>query len=209
MDINNTFIPTYVINLSFRKDRLFHIQKQFQGRQEFDLMVIEASQDERSAKGLWKSIVRIIEMAQKEEHDVIIICEDDHEFTGHYDKELLIENIINAYIVGMDLLLGGVSDFGKCEYYSKNQILIDWFYGTQFLILFKSFYSTIVNANFDTWDTADGKLSELTYNKSVIFPFISVQKDFGYSDIFGTSRSLNEVSTMFEDAFNRMKSAIN
>ena len=30
---------------------------------------------------------------------------------------------------------------------------------------------------------ADGKLSEIIVRKMVLFPFISIQKEFGYSDI--------------------------
>ena len=41
----------------------------------------------------------------------------------------------------------------------------------------------ILSYNFEDEDTADGVLSELASCKLVIHPFISEQKDFGYSDV--------------------------
>ena len=59
---------------------------------------------------------------------------------------------------------------------------VDWFWCTQFIVVYASLYDRILSYNFDD-DTVDGVLSELASCKLVIHPFISEQKDFGYSDV--------------------------
>ena len=41
----------------------------------------------------------------------------------------------------------------------------------------------MLDYSFQDTDTADGVISKLATNKMVIFPFISEQRDFGYSDV--------------------------
>ncbi len=41
----------------------------------------------------------------------------------------------------------------------------------------------MLDYSFQDTDTADGVISKLATNKMVIYPFISEQKDFGYSDV--------------------------
>ena len=41
----------------------------------------------------------------------------------------------------------------------------------------------MLNYSFKGIDTADEVISQLANNKMVIYPFISEQKDFGYSDV--------------------------
>lgn len=74
-------LPTYVINLKSRNERLHHILRQFKARPEFNVQLVEACEHKIGAIGLWQSIVKITEMAIINDDDVIVICEDDHEFT--------------------------------------------------------------------------------------------------------------------------------
>lgn len=50
-------------------------------------------------------------------------------------------------------------------------------------MVYKKFYQKILNYEFKENDTADGVISELSNNLMVLYPFISKQKEFGYSDI--------------------------
>jgi hypothetical protein len=50
------------------------------------------------------------------------------------------------------------------------------------MILFKQFYNAILETEFGEYDAADYKIAALTNNIFFIYPFISVQKEFGYSD---------------------------
>jgi hypothetical protein len=54
---------------------------------------------------------------------------------------------------------------------------------TQFIVLYKNIFKKISNAPFDEAVAADVLLSGLTTNKMILNPFISIQKNFGYSDV--------------------------
>jgi hypothetical protein len=176
-------IPTYVINLKERTERLSHIKKQFKGKDEFDLTIVEACEHKNGRIGLWNSIVKIIKIAIANKDDVIIICEDDHLFTENYSKEYFFSNIRNAYTQGADFISGGIGGYGIAVSASKNRYWIDWLYCTQFVVIFECFYNEIISYDFKEEDTADGVLSKLSSNKMTIYPFVSIQKDFGYSDV--------------------------
>jgi hypothetical protein len=182
-EYNDIIIPTYIINLKERKERMVHISEQFINRSEFDVKFIEACTDKIGAVGLWKSIVKIVKMAVDNEDDVIVICEDDHTFSDTYSKEFLIYNIIEANEQGALLLNGGVGGFGQAFPLSENRYWVSTFISTQFIILYKPLFEKILNYKFKKTDVADLVLSEMTSHKMILYPFISYQKEFGYSDI--------------------------
>ncbi|MEJ5052798.1 hypothetical protein [Sphingobacterium sp. MYb382] len=183
-------LPTYVINLARRKDRLAHIRQQFAPNDEFNVHIIEAVNDKNGAVGLWKSILKVVQMAKDSDDEVILICEDDHIFCDGYDKHVLWNAIYQGAYLGADLVLGGISSTQQVIPASDYLCWISSFQCAQFTIVYSRFFETILSAEFQEFDAADLKLSDLTANKYVIHPFISLQKDFGYSDIpidnFGT-----------------------
>jgi hypothetical protein len=197
-NIENICIPTFVINLKERGDRLEHIQKQFNGKTEFELQIIEACKHEIGAVGLWNSVKEVIKLAIEADEDVIIICEDDHTFTEHYNKQNLIQNIIDAAEQGVELLSGGIGWFNNAVPITRNRYWIDFFWCTQFIVLYRPIFQKILDETFLDTDTTDGIFSELTSHKMVIYPFISIQHDFGYSDV---TRSNNEISGMITTHF--------
>ncbi|SIR61671.1 Glycosyltransferase family 25 (LPS biosynthesis protein) [Mucilaginibacter lappiensis] len=198
---HNLIIPTYVINLPERTDRLEHIKKQFKGKPEFNVTIVEACNHKIGSVGLWQSIRKIINLAMENDDDVIIICEDDHEFTEYYFKEYLMKNIIEAHLQGINYLSGGSS-------YTDNEILIAdnrfWVsncLATQFIILYKSFFQQIIDEPFDDGVIVDRLLSEMTSKKMVLYPFISRQHDFGYSDVTTIhNENKNLVNRLFEES---------
>lgn len=192
-DTDDLFIPTYIINLKKRKDRLDHIKKQFDSKQEFLLNYLNGVVHPNGQVGLWKSIRKIIKKAIRNNEDVILICEDDHEFIQNYNKDFLIKNIHKAHGLGADVLLGGISNFQSGVKASDNLFWINDFYCTQFMIVYKQFFQEILKADYSEPMSVDGKISSISFNKLVIYPFISVQKDFGYSDI--TIRDSSEIRT--------------
>ena len=178
-----TYIPVYAINMKERGDRCKHICAEFEGKHEFAFHLVEACTDPNGRRGLWNSIAKIIQMAKDEEEDVIIICEDDHYFTKQYSPRLLITKIQQAYQLGADLLSGGIGGFGMASPMGFRLYQVDWFWCTQFIVIYASLYDRILSYDFVDDDTADGVLSKLASCKLVIYPFISEQKDFGYSDV--------------------------
>lgn len=193
-------IPTYVINIPERTDRFGHIQLQFDGRSEFDLMIVDACKHSSGAVALWQSILKIIKIAISKEDDVIIICDDSHEFTKDYSKIFLLENIMEAANQGVEILSGGIGNFYHAVPITKNRLWIDSLCCTQFIIVYKSLFEKILEEPFEDVDTVSGKLSEITSHKMILFPFISKQKIFGNLNV----RRINQPSKItIEDGFEK------
>jgi len=207
---DNVSIPTYIINLPERKDRLKHINNQFKNRSEFDIKFIEACRHEIGAVGLWNSFRKIINIAQENNDDVIIICEDDHQFSKHYCKNNFIKNVIEAHKQNADILTGGFGDSFVAQLLTvrieKNRYWINFFLGCQFIVVYKKIFKAILDSPFNDEVMADNLLSNLTINKMSFYPFISFQKSFGYSDV---TKVLNDnpnlLATYFERAECRLK----
>lgn len=181
--LHNFYLPVYVYNLKTRKDRLKHIKLQFKNRAEFNVTYMDAVYHKIGAIGLWKSICNAISLAMERDEDIVILCEDDHEFTDKYSFEYLLNNIAAAFAQGTELLNGGIAGFGNAIPIAKNRIHVDWFWGTQFIVIYKPLFNKILEYEFKDTDTADGVLSVLANNVQVMYPPISTQTDFGYSDI--------------------------
>ncbi len=202
----NITIPTYVINLPERTSRRLHIENQFKDKNEFNVQMIEACKHKIGAVGLWLSIRKVINMAIENDDDVIIICEDDHTFTSQYKKEKLIRNIFEAYSLGCDLLIGGVCGFNAALPVTNDLWWINSFWCTQFIVVFKRFFKDILIEKFSDTDTADKKFSEMTSQKMMIYPFLSIQQDFGYSDVTGGKRGTLGLNTCyFKNTDERLK----
>lgn len=196
-------IPTFVINLKKRTDRKEHVLKQFKGKNEFNVSVIEALEHEIGSIGLWESIKLILKENAHTDQECIIVCEDDHEFTEHYSKELLFGSINEALKHKADILCGGVSWFSNAFAVTENVFWLEGFTGFQFTIIFRHFFKKILEAEFDEHDAADFKVSSLTTNKFFIFPFISVQKEFGYSDVTSGNNTGGKVQMQFSNSLKK------
>src|SRR5579859_2973117 len=169
-------ISTYVINLSKRTERKENILKEFAGRKEFKVHIVTAIEHATGAIGLWNTIKYILQNMVEDRDDFILICEDDHQFTGNYSEEILFGCIAEARERGADILCGGVSWFEDCLQVTERLFSVQKFSGLQFTIVFKKFFSVITGAGFNAGDVADYKISALSKNKFVIHPYISVQK---------------------------------
>ncbi|MDP9080280.1 MAG: hypothetical protein M3O71_22875 [Bacteroidota bacterium] len=175
-------IPTFIINLKSRADRRQHIINEFAAHNEFNVKIIEAREHQIGAVGLWLTIKYILQETAGSDDEYILICEDDHQFTSFYSKELLFKSISQAKELNADILIGGVNWFDGVAPVNDNLLWSYIFNGTQFIIVFKKFFEAILQADFGDYDAADFKISTLTQDKFIIYPFVSVQKDFGYSD---------------------------
>ena len=200
------YIPVYVINMKDRLDRREHIVKEFEGREEFDVNLFEACKHPIGAVGLWQSMIEIIRIAQANDDDVVVICEDDHFFTSHYSKEYLFKNIFEAHEQGAEILSGGIGGFGQAVPVSRNRYWLDWFWSTQFIVVYKRFYQKMLDYPFKDSDTADGVISALSANAMVMYPFISEQKDFGYSDVTQNNANYKgQIRWLFDTASQKLK----
>ena len=136
--------------------------------------------------------------------DIVIFCEDDHCFTGGYLKESLFRNMIEAERKEAELLLGGVSNFGIAVPVTSSLYWVDWYWGNQFMIIFQPLFQRILDYSFQEKDMADLVLSSLTMKKMLIYPFISIQKEFGYSDINKLNETPGYVDNLFIKASRRL-----
>lgn len=201
MNSVSSLIPIYVINLRSRTDRKEHIIREFGTKSEFYLTFIDAVEHKTGAVGLWESMKLAIKQAQASNFDYAIICEDDHVFTDSYNRESFESNIDYCIFQDVDILHGGVSfcDFGVQV--APGLFWIKQFRATQFLVVFRSMYTRILNAEFQEIDSADGKLSALADTTLLVYPFVSKQREFGYSDILPAEyRRLESVTTLFDNA---------
>lgn len=189
-------IPTYVINLKKRTDRKENVLREFAGRDEFAVHIVEAIEHQRGATGLWLTIRNILAGSTEA---FILLCEDDHQFTENYSKEYLAEAIREAAERGADVLSGGISWLDDGFPVSESLFWIRKFSGLQFTILFRRCFDTILNANFGPKDAADAWIAEHTQHKFVLYPFCSTQRDYGYSD----ATPVNNQSGLVEKYFNK------
>ena len=198
-------LPVYAINLKTRPDRLESLKKQFSSKSEFNVTYVDAVKDRNGAVGLWKSICKVVRLAQQRKEDVIILCEDDHEFTENYEKDSFLANIVGAYKQGADLLNCGIGGFGTAVPVSPTRCWVDWFWCTQFVVIFAPLFPKIVAYEFNDYDTADGVLSKLSTHSLVMYPPISIQSNCGYSDITHRESQSEFQSNLFQSANRRLK----
>lgn len=194
-------IYTYIINLPNRKDRKESILHEFAGRKEFNLHLFPAVEHKRGALGLWKSITEIVRDAKERSEEAVLICEDDHHFTSAYDANVFTESVYRAAEYGCDLLLGGIGNFRNLIPVDSHLMWVDWSWCTQFMVVYSTAYDTILQSDFnEETDVADEFLSRILSNKLVFSPFISVQKEFGYSDVTKSNNGIGKVSCYFKKA---------
>ncbi|SHM45708.1 hypothetical protein [Mucilaginibacter sp. OK098] len=194
----NISIPTYVINLPERTERKAHIISQFKGRPEFDVTIVEACKHEIGAVGLWHSVRKVVQMAIDNDDDVIIICEDDHCFTADYSKDYLLKNILEAHRQDVEYMSGGTSYFNFAIPVSSNRFWVDTCLATQFVVLYKKTFESVLREPFDDSVVADILLSRIISNKMILSPPVSVQQNFGYSDVSAIhNKNTNLVDEMF------------
>lgn len=199
-----TLLPTYIINLPERLDRKSHVIDQFSKMSNFCVNIIEACDHKIGSVGLWQSLVKIVNIAQENNYELVLVCEDDHMFSTEYENITLLSAINEANELGADVLLGGISWSSNCIPVSKSLFWVEKFSGLQFTVIFNRFYETILLAEFGEGDAADYKISALSERKYFIFPFISTQKEFGYSDVTLKNNQTNRVEALFKDSLMRV-----
>lgn len=190
-------VKVTIINLKQRMDRKENTILQFKGKREFSYNILEVSRERNGAMGLWKNIKKIVAASKMNKDKFVIVCEDDHVFTKHYSANKFLDHINKVETLRGDILLGGVSWSESAVPINDSLYWIEHFGGTQFMVIFSRFYKEILSVDFNEKDNADAKISKLTRKKYVIHPFISKQKDFGYSDVTFKNNQKGSVEKLF------------
>lgn len=195
---DGVYLPTYVVNLPARTDRREHIEREFLGRKEFKVQIVDACVSRHGARGLWESLCKVVRMAKSNDDDVILFCEDDHTFVSHYHPSHFFRQVAEAGAMGAELLLGGIGHFGHLVPVRNGLYWCDSFWCTQFTVIYRKAYDAILSYLFADDDVADDVLSRLFINKLVVFPFISEQTDFGYSDVTPSNNLKGQITAHFQ-----------
>lgn len=198
-------ISCFIINIGRRVDRREHSIAEFMGRSEFNMIFVEAIEDNIGAVGLWRTIRQIVEQGVSLDDDYILICEDDHKFTLNYTFDSLNTSISEAILCGADLLIGGASSVSSVFKVSKSLLWTESYTGNQFMIIFRKFFQHILAAKFSVGEAVDYKFSDMSPNIFLIYPFISTQKEFGYSDVTSINNGTDRVEKLFDDTSDSIK----
>lgn len=199
--------PVYVVNLPERTDRLSHTQNQFNNRIEFSVKIVQAIVTGKGAEGLWRTLCLICKNAITLQLKYIIFCEDDHKFTKDYSKEFFESIIHDCDLLRPEVVLGGVSWMDSCIVVNERLAWVGKFTGLQFAIIYKDAFIKIIEADFYKWGAADLALSGLFSRKFLVTRFISIQQDFGYSDVTKANNGKGQVESLFKQSYLRVSLA--
>lgn len=198
-------MTTFVVNLNERTDRLAHIKQQFCDKPRFDLRITDAVRDEMGSWGLWLTIQKIVSIASKENLDTLLLCEDDHMFTDDFNEANFFDLVNYLDGAGAEMLSGGTSWFDTVLPVKKNCFWVKNFHGLQFTVIYKRFFPVILNLDLKKGQNSDIELSSVSSNSFVCYPFISVQKEFGYSDVTKKNAVAGYVSGIFQSRANKLE----
>ncbi|WP_286775064.1 MULTISPECIES: hypothetical protein [Sphingobacterium] len=106
---------------------------------------------------LLRTLYNIIKQAETKELPYIIVCEDDHCFTPHYNVVELRNTIAKAKGLCSDILLGGVSHFEDAVQVEQELFRINHFTGFQFTIIYKRAFKRLLSLECSNDDNIDLK----------------------------------------------------
>jgi glycosyl transferase family 25 len=208
MNYSEVYIKVYVANLKKRTDRLTHIKREVRNKNEFDVKYVNAIEDKIGDLGLWKTLRHCVQSAKDNNEDVIVFCEDDHIFTDNYNKEFLMKNIVVGNSYNAELLIGGsTGGFNVTVPITQHLIWVDHYYSNNFLVIYRRFFDHILSKlDFNPLVKVDNTLAALAVAKFILYPYISVQKNFKYSDVTPYNNLYPEqIAQRFENAEKRLK----
>lgn len=178
-------IKVYCPNLADRPERRRHIESEFNTKPEFALTIVPAIQDrENGANGLYQTFIHILntEMQSPSANGFFVFAEDDHEFLSSYSIEYLLHSIEVANQLEAHLLVGGPTFFHIPIQCTPDLFWVRVFNGTQFVVIFHRIFKLYQAIIENERRILDVSLSEICDKTFTMYPPISAQKDFGYSD---------------------------
>ena len=194
-------LKTYILNLPKRLDRRKNIEAEFSGKELFDTEFFCPIIHAVPQISHWLSFQQSVVRAREQKISCFLFCEDDHIFTQAFDESKLVEQINEVDAKKGDLLLGGISWMQSPLQINDRLFWVDKFNGFQFAVIFSRFYDRIIDFNKQGDDIiTEIALSNMSKRIFVSYPFISIQKEFGYSDVTKFNNQEGYVSSHFEDA---------
>lgn len=192
-------LKTFILNMPQRQERKMSIEKEFENKSFFDTELVCPVTHKEPHISHWLSFKQAVERAKDMELPVFLFCEDDHVFTKAFDERKLERLIYEADVLEADLLLGGISWIRTTLQINERLFWTKQFNGTQFVIVFSRFYEKILERKqLDCGVVTDFTLSELSNRIFIAYPFISIQKEFGYSDVTPKNNKKGYVRDLFK-----------
>lgn len=198
-------ISVYVPNMPNRIERKDSIQRQFENKELFSLNIVRPIKHPLPHVSLWRTFVQIVRKEYDRKSDFFIFCEDDHIFTPNYSEHTLMHNITLAQHLNADLMLGGVSWYDMPIRVSDGLFWVNEFTGMQFTVVYKKFYSRILDSDVQGERTLDMYLSTISDDILVTFPYISIQKEFGYSDVTTNNNTEGRIKELFNHSERKLQ----
>lgn len=197
MNIDDVYIAVYVVTLPERKVQHVSIEKEFFGRNEFEVHFVEAQTDEGGNLNMLETIRSIIYELVSEDDDVIVICQGTHMFSEYYERDLFLNQVITASSMGVEILLGGVSGFGNLVAINKGLLWVDAFLNSPFIVIYKRAFDLILSEEGSLINNADEFMSNFFSNKIIVYPFIST--------CYCLDKKADELNRLFALSENRIK----
>jgi len=166
----NIIIPVYA-NATENSQKGRYLKQVFHNKPEFELTLLETEYSD-----YWETFRHCAQLGNDQDEDLLIICNESHQFTEEYNRDLLIQNIVEAHQQKCDILFGGIGGFGYAVPLTENRYWIDRVRYCHFFVIFRKAFNLLINSPFKKDKPFDDYLSALTMHKMVLSPFLSVQR---------------------------------
>ena len=189
-------IPLFTYSLTNKELYITELQPAFDLRF-FDLVDVNRGPQLNTQKK-WDSLRAIINKAKENEFELIALLTGKNVSFDFMGGHYLLKNILEASAQNAEILLGHLNDFTYAVPISESRYWIDRFNGSDFFVIYRQLYDKIL-AVYDCDDeSVFQKLSSLTVNKMVLFPFAvdEVNKDKAVTTASNGKRKLEIYSNI-------------
>lgn len=191
-------IDIYVINLKKRIDRLERVKKDFAN---YNLIIIEAIENDEGWKGCFKSHLKCIEYAKNNNLKYIIVIEDDCKKSIDFDSNIiLILEYLSNNLNNWNIFLGGVTkvwNYNKLINLRENLNLLYISEGktSHFIIYNSNSYDFYLNFDSSNLNITIDKCWHHKLTAITSIPFIATQ----YEDYSNIENSLMNYDSRFNN----------
>ncbi|MEH6306583.1 hypothetical protein RYH73_13075 [Olivibacter sp. CPCC 100613] len=193
--LDDLSIPVYQIITDDFEERAM---ENFSDKPEFDVTRFFFKNKTQSfSQRMWNGMIMAIQSAG-EHDDVIVVCSQKHLFTEVYNKDFLVNCIIEANTSGVNLLFGGIGSFTNVVPVTENLFWIDSVTYFDFFIIYRSIFKSILEEQFVENDDFFSKVCSITSNKLTMYPFITNIPTNSYSPKMNSSNNnLRKVQSIY------------
>jgi len=186
-----------LIVVSVKGDEAF-INTQFRHLKGFETTIIKESRslEQTGHVNFLTALKLAVTIGVENQEDFVCVCTEDCLLEKDFGSPQLIEHIRSAVSLGAKLLMGNVGSYDEAVYCGSSIFWINAFENTNFFVISKTFYNTILSLEMNSHTSIWNAISFATSNKFVIFPFISKYRDS--KRVPGVSRPSEQIAGVSE-----------